>query len=189
MTNIPDEQPGSKFGTQPYQAGTSYDAPMGEPVQYRRLKSFTLISAAFLVLSTITGILLAQTSEYADAMRDSLSGLGLFSAEEIDEQVEAAQGVGFDVTILVLTLALYALVFFGLRAEKNWARIVGIIFAILGVLFTLGGVALSANLYMAHMWGIATMVLTLLYTAATVYWLVLAFSGRTRAYLADRRAS
>ena len=67
----------------------------------------------------------------------------------------------------------------GVPKGKNWARILGIVFAIIAVLFTIYGLATSGmSLQIGGAMSIVGLILNVLFLVVNIYWLVLAFNGR-----------
>lgn len=169
----PDGQPSSKYGTDPYAPGT-YGGPMTEPKKFSLLKTFTLVSLAIYVLSAIPGLFVSGD----DARQEMISAIeeqGM-SEQEAAEAADLFAGLftGFVWVTLIVGVLLYLLVFFGLKKNKNWARVLGIVFAIIGIVFTLFGL-FGADLL--------TLALGIAHVAVAIYWLVLAFSTEVKTYL------
>ncbi|MGC5048950.1 hypothetical protein [Micrococcus porci] len=177
---------GSRFGTQAYGApGLQYGAPLAEPATFRTLLKLTLASAVVYVLSALPGLFVDQDA----LVRDQLRAQGK-SAEQIDQamqnagMVSAMAGIGLVVWLLI-ALGLYALVYFGLRARKNWARVLGIVLAILGTLSAVFGLFRLGSFPAGVM--IASLVLSVLFIAVNVLWLVNAFNKDVAAYTQQGR--
>ncbi|MCH8560242.1 MULTISPECIES: DUF4064 domain-containing protein [unclassified Nesterenkonia] len=174
---FPGGEPTSKYGTDPYAPG-AYGGPIAEPRKYSLLKTLTLVSLAIYVLSALPGLFMSD-----DLLRQELMNTAEQQGATGQEAADLAEMMlGLTTALVWVTLiigvGLYLLVFFGLRKNKNWARITGIVFAILGILFTLFGV-IGADLL--------TLVLVLVHVGVAVYWLVLAFSTEVKTYLAQFR--
>lgn len=174
----PEQQPGGKFGTASYNPN-AYGGPIEEPDKYRKLKLFTLISLGLYVISQAVGLILVASEGYRQQMiDDTIAQQEALGMPMTAEEAEGVIGLITTVTLVfaLIGAAIYLLVYFGLRANKNWARITGIVFAIIGTVFTAGSL-LFGNL------DVFTLILTLLWIVANIYWLVLAFSGDNARYL------
>ena len=97
----------------------------------------------------------------------------------------SSQGAGVVMTVLftLIFVGLYLLVYFGLRKRRNWARITGIVFAILSVVVTLPGLLLTPLMGGSGMFFILVSVLSV---AVNIWWLVLAFNRPISRYLQQR---
>ncbi len=166
-------QPSSKYGTDPYAPGT-YGGPMAEPKKFSLLKTFTLVSLAIYVLSSLPGLFVSGDDAQQE-MINAIEQQGM-SQQEAADAADMFAGVftAFIWVTLLIGVALYLLVFFGLKKNKNWARVLGIVFAIIGIVFTLLGL-IGVDL--------VTLALSLVHVAVAIYWLVLAFSTEVKTYL------
>lgn len=176
---------GSKFGTSGYDPGANYNASMGEPRQYSLLKTMTLVGLGLYLLSQLIGMLPLMGDEGRQTMEDSLAATGqTASPEMIDGAIAFA--VGTVVVLAAIALGLYLLVYFGLKQVKNWARVTGVVFAIIGLVFTVGGLALDGSM-LSSAFGLISLMISIAWAAVTVYWLVLAFSAPVRDYMDQYR--
>ncbi|XNZ00493.1 hypothetical protein ACL90Y_00260 [Micrococcus luteus] len=184
-----DQSAGPRYGTQPYAA---YAQPQEatEPPKYRQLLLATLVSLGIYLLSSVPGFLmLGDSGEFRRAIDEQMAAQGQsMTAEEAQtfEQimdVAAKAGVAMLVLFTLVMVGLYLLVYVGLRRRRNWARVTGIVFAILSLVFTLPGLLLMP--FMGGT-GMISLVLSLLSVAVDVWWLVLAFNGRISRYLQQR---
>ncbi|MDX2341155.1 MULTISPECIES: hypothetical protein [unclassified Micrococcus] len=180
----PGTAPGSRYGTQPY-------APMGqggvlpEPRRHRTLLTLTLASAALWLLANVPPLF--GLDDMMRVVRESVSAEGGVPPEDVDrfEAFFRASFIGGVVVALLIGLAVYALVYFGLRAVKNWARIVGIVAAILGTLGALAGL-LSFTTF-PGLAGVIASLASLGLLVVNILWLVNAFSGEEAAYTRQGR--
>lgn len=181
---FPGGQPTSKFGTDPYAAGT-HGGPMAEPKKFSQLKLFTLISLAVYVVSGLPGLF--GSGEAAQQEMITAAEQGGMASGEAAEFADMMVGITTAISwiTLVIGIGLYLLVYFGLTKHKNWARVTGIVFAIIGVVFSVLGLASGA--VTGAGFSVLALVLTLVYVAVTIYWLVLAFNSQVKAYLAQFR--
>lgn len=183
----PAAQTGSKFGTAGYDPGANYNAPMNEPRQYSLLKTMTLASFGLYLLSGILGLIPMFTGEAEDLARTQLEGQDL-AGMSVDDALAIGMTTAWVIILvpLVISVVVYLLVYFGLRATKNWARITGVVFAIIGLLVTLGSMGVDPSAYTSG-FGIVALIITVAWAAVSIYWLVLAFSSPVRDYIAQSR--
>ena len=172
-------QSASKFGTESYDPN-AYGGPVEQPDKFRKLKLFTLVSLAIFVLNQVVSFVMISSAEYRNEMiadiEQQMSAAGqTMDRSQVESYIDAVAGVSL--IFAVIGLGIYLLVYFGLRAAKNWARIVGIVFAILGAVFGIGGFVFGGPT------DLVTVVVTLLWIGVNVYWLVLAFSPVVAGYL------
>lgn len=174
----PDPQGGSKFGTQAYDA-SAYGGSVQEPDKFRKLKLFLLVSLGIYALNQIMGFFVISGDAFRDEMvaqmEQTYAEMGVaFEASDIDGIIAFATGAA--VVFGLIGLGLYLLVYFGLRSNKNWARIVGIVFAIIGAVGVLGA-------FLFNPVDMITLIITLVWIGVSIYWLVLAFSAEVAQYL------
>lgn len=178
-------QPGSKFGTSGYDPGASYNAPMAEPKQYALLKTMTLVGLGVYLLSQLIGLIPFLGDGGRQLMRESLEATNQPVDESLIDRM-VAFSIGFGVVLLAISLGLYLLVYFGLKNVKGWARVTGIVLAFIGLAFTLGGFVIG-SMDMTSGTGIVATLLSVVWIAVTVYWLVLAFASPVRDYMDQYR--
>lgn len=183
-----DQQAGSRYGTLPYEAYGQQR--LEEPPKYRHLLLATLISLGLWVLSTIPGFMTIGDADGFRAMLDEqMAAQGQTmtgeEAEALDQLVDIMAGAGIAMLAIftLIGVGLYLLVYFGLRKRRNWARVTGIVFAILSLVFTLPGMLMLPFMGSG---GLLTGLFTVLSLAVNIWWLVLAFNGRISRYLQQR---
>lgn len=169
----------SKYGTEAYDPH-AFGGPVEEPDKFRKLKLFTLVSLGIYAINQVIGFVLMNSTGYRNEMiediEQQMSAAGqTMDRSQVESYIDAVAGVSL--IFAVIGLGIYLLVYFGLRAAKNWARIVGIVFAILGAVFGIGGFVFGGPT------DLVTVVVTLLWIGVNVYWLVLAFSPVVADYL------
>lgn len=183
MTQPPEGGPqqGPRYGTDPYDP-SAMGGPMPEPPKFARLKQLTLISLALYVVSLVLGLIPAFTGGMRDQLVEQYRGMGM-SDQEIRTVVDGAvtASIATSVVIAIIGIGLYLLVYFGLAKRKNWARIVGVIFAILGAL----GMLFSAGsgLLMPTAVTIVAALVSLAGAVVAIIWLITAFNGQVKQYL------
>lgn len=169
-------QPGSRYGTAAYDPGRSFD--QAKPAKIATLRTATLVSLVLWTLSNILSVLLVLDPSYQDTLRQSFLDAGL-SQEQAEQAVSMGGAIGlvFSLVIFVVTLVVYLLVLIGIPRGRNWARILGIVFAILGIAWVgFGAVGSLGTLGSVGALGIGSFVLSLLFLVANIWWLVLAFN-------------
>lgn len=184
----PDQQ-GSKYGTGAYNPG-EVGQPMDEPKSWGRLKMLTLVSLAIYVVSSIVSFLTAGNEAILEEQLDAQAETMGMSREQLEQGMELGMGIAMVTAVvsLVIAVVVYLLVYFGLRKGKNWARILGTVFAALGTLFTLYGlISIGTMMSAAPGLGIVTLVITVVFVLVNIWWLVTAFSKDSNAYVNSRR--
>lgn len=191
------QAPGARYGTQPYaptygaQPGITAHGDLPEPPKHRRLLTLTLASAGLWALSLL--LLLFQRDTFSQAFRESMEQSGgadtgqQLTAEELAQVTDLLTSlfIGTTVVLLLIGLALYALVYFPLRKGKNWARILGIVLAIMGTLSALSGVFSFVTTPGAV--GVLASVLSLALVIVNILWLVNAFNPQVASYTGQGR--
>lgn len=162
---------GSRYGTQPYGVDGRYGT-VPEPRGFRTLLTLTLVSAALWVLSSLPAMF--TMDDMMDVvMRDAASQPGVTAEDmEMVSSFMRTAGITSIVISLIIGLGLYALVYFNLRGVKNWARILGIVFAILGALAIFSGIGF---LFSGSTMLILSGALTLAYAVVNIIWVITAF--------------
>lgn len=187
MTNAPQNpqypEPGNKYGTSGYDPNQNFE--MSKPPQVDRLRKMTLASMAIYLLSGVLGIIYFFSGSGREAMQQQLEGQDLGGLSVDDALMAGAiSATVVSVLLMAVALVLYILVLVGIKKRWGWARIIGIVLAILGVLFV--GIGLFSGTPMAGGLGILVLVLDVLFVLVNIYWLVLAFNGKVGAWFARR---
>lgn len=170
-------QQGGKYGTAEYNPG-QYTGMLDRPAILDRLLKLTLVSLGIYVLSSVIGIIAYATTDLVEVYRQ----LGF--STEMAEQAAGGVTTGWvsSLVSLIIGVALYLLVYNGLRKGKNWARILGTVFAalaILGGLFSFFNVALFGGL------GILLAVIAVIKIVVDIMWIVTAYRAPNSAYFAQ----
>lgn len=153
--------------------------PAPEPAKFTLLKRLTIVSLLLFVLAVAAGLLGALD---ADAMREQLE----LSGSPADETtVQLAQAVAIAITAggAVGGLAAYVLVVKGLYKRRNWARVLGIVCAILSVAAFGFSLTASAPMLTTDALAVASFALEALALLVSLYWLFLAFSPEVGRHL------
>ena len=101
-------------------------------------------------------------------------------------QLAATQAAGSMVSTIitaVIAIGLYALVYSGLKKGRNWARILGIVLAILSAIGTVFGVFGSL---LFGGWAVVLIALTVAVLIVDILWLITAFKAPVRAWFTYR---
>lgn len=178
--------PGARFGTMPYGAGMA-PGVVPEPPQHRRLLMLTLASAAVYLLSALPGFFNMEAMR--DFMREAAIQDPSVPAGDVEPMLEFIQRLTVVSMIagVILSLGLYALVYFGLRAVKGWARVLGVVLAILGSLNAL--MSLFSFLLFDGLFGVLISAAALAMIVVNILWLVTAFNGDEAAYTRQGRVA
>ncbi|GAA1344423.1 hypothetical protein GCM10009594_20590 [Kocuria palustris] len=192
MTNTPQNAPGpdygqgNKYGTAAYSPQQSFD--QGKPAKVGTLRQVAIGLLILSVISSVFSMILSRTQAFQNDMIEYFKGVGL-SAEQAEQSVQG--GFVGPLLGLVVTVALYVVVIAGLSKEKNWARILGIVLAILSIVGMIGAFGIGAvtgvPLMAGGALGAVSLVLTVVQLALTIYWLVLAFNGRVAEWFKSAR--
>ncbi|PNI07076.1 hypothetical protein CXX84_18440 [Arthrobacter sp. AFG7.2] len=165
----PPAAPG--YGQQPYGQSPYAQYPSEQPQptgsagvpQLVNISFWLLIAAAAIfVISMLTGLTTLDDPMFRNAFEDQIEGSGAGVTYEDMKGVIA----GTLVVFAIIGLALYLLVAFFVRKGKNWARILGTVFAALSV-FSLFGPPSFATI--GTLLGIAAIVLLYLPAAAPYF--------------------
>lgn len=141
--------------------GAAPEGPRTIPAQV--LLSFKMILVAG-ALSAIASLVLAFTGApfFNQMMVEQMAGTGQSLPDGFSEMVESSLVFGGIVGALI-SIGLYCLVAFPVKKGKNWARILGTVFAVLSIFGLFGGLFAFGALY-----GILQLVSILLGVAAIV---------------------
>lgn len=183
----PPQSAGSKYGTNAYQSTGEYGTVVERPSQLNRLRTLTIVSLVLYLISSAVGAMIAMDETLiAESMRQT----GMVTESQIEDALEGAKvwGLVTSIGFAVVAALLYAAVIIGLSLAKNWGRVLGIVLAILGGLVMLFGLLTSlGSLSLLPKLTIASAVITVIWLAVTVWWLVVAFSAPLRRYFAAPR--
>ncbi|MDO4255834.1 MAG: hypothetical protein Q4C90_01480 [Kocuria sp.] len=178
-------QAGGKYGTTEYNPG-QYTDMMERPSTVDRLLKLTLISLGISVVSTILSIIGILTAD-KDALLREQGGAASSQAGAPDmAQMVGTMGAVVGIISLVITIGLYLLVYFGLKKDKNWARILGTVFAAIAIVSGIFGLfsgtsGMSTGIY------IAGIVLGVIKIIVDILWIVTAFKAPTTAWFNQNR--
>ena len=132
------------------------------------------------ILISKHGILIV---EFANQLREQ--GMDPSQAESA-AQLAGAFGLVGGIIVTVIMIGVYLLVYFPLKAGKNWGRILGTIFAVLAILSGIYGLfsgqeGLSTGIF------IAGIVLSVIKLIVDILWIVTAYKAPTSAWFNQNR--
>lgn len=149
------------------------------PPQHARLLKLTLASAGLYLLNLVVSLVVTSTVDLTAAYER----LGFTTEQAQLAATEASGSVLSTIISAVIALGLYALVYTGLKKGRNWARIVGIILAILSAIGTVFGVFGSL---LFGGWAVVLIALTVAVLIVDILWLITAFKAPVRAWFTGR---
>ena len=171
---VPSEQ---QYGAGPYgaeQYGGDRPADVPPPPEVQKLLTLTLLSAAIYLFNRVLALIAGPDVE------QMAQQLGL-SAEEAN--AAATQSQAFytvsTVVVLVIAAAIYGLVYVFLKQRKNWARVLGIVLAVLSVVSTIVGLV-STMAYGGP--GLVTLLVGIVFTVVNVLWVLTAVKAPVKAW-------
>jgi hypothetical protein len=169
------------------QYGSGYGGgPQGgpPPPPVRRLLTLTLVSAALYLLSGVVSAVVTATMDVG-GMYERM-GLPADQAAQADSMAGQMGGITALTTVITLAvgLGIYALVYVFLRKGANWARILGIVLAVLSAVNQLFG---FFGAWLFGSWGIVLVALGLAVVVVNVLWVVTAFKAPVRDWFAGPR--
>lgn len=151
-----------------------FSADSSLPHSVRQVQLATLVSA---VGAIVLGIVSAITNSVVLSSQ--------FQAAGIETGFLAGGTVFGAIFGTVLTAGLYALVLIPLLGGRNWGRILGIVFAILGALSGLFGLFTSLALFtVSAAMGIVAVLSNLVYVGTAIWFLVFVFRAEVAAWYA-----
>lgn len=158
--------------------------PAPAPPLLGRLLTLTLASAGLYTLYAITSLVLTSTMDLAEAYER----MGM-PAEQADRAGAMAGRFGeltvlAGLVVMAVVLGLYALVYVFLKKGQNWARVLGIVLAILSALSVLTGF-LSAWIFGG--WGFVLIAVGIAFIVVNVLWLVTAFKAPVAGWFHQQR--
>ncbi|WP_129660205.1 hypothetical protein [Rothia halotolerans] len=167
--------------------------PGEEPPRFAKLKTATigiLVVGIVNWLLNVAAVLSGAMHEATLRLMDGFPGGEMFSEAEKQSMTEDAGRLSIpqEVTTLIMTGGVFALIYLGLRARKNWARLLGIVLAFvsIGVSLLSNVFAVLLNIQMGAI-GVVSMLVVVVWLTLLVYWLVLAFSREVKLYFAPPR--
>lgn len=145
--------------------------PVPAPPQHRRLLSLTLVSAGLYLLSGIVSMIATLNTDLGEIYERM--GVPADQAGALTGQLSGLSVAG-GLIGLAVALGLYVLLYVFLKKGRNWARILGIVLAILSAVSVLFGF-LGTWLYGA--WAIPLIAIGIAFIVVNILWLVTAFKA------------
>lgn len=170
-------QAGGKYGTAEYNPG-QYTGMTERPGTIDKLLKLTMTSLGIYVLSGIVGLIAVNNIDFVEVYRNM--GMDSGTATEMAGKVGGVGGPTGSIISLVIGIALYLLVWNGLKKGKNWARILGTVFAAIAILSGLFGL-IGTFIYPAP-WNIIMIALALVKVVVDILWIVTAYKAPTTAW-------
>ena len=154
------------------------------PRQLKRLLGLTVASGALYAALGVVVTIIYATMDFA-AMYQRM-GIPAEDAGQIGTMFERMRGVSIasGVIAVVVLLGLYASAYVFLRKGANWARITGIVLAILSSLGFLGNLF---GFWLYGQWAIVLIGLGIAFIVVNIAWLVTAFGAPLRAWFTRPR--
>lgn len=175
-------QAGGKYGTAEYNPG-QYTGVTERPGTLDKLLKLTMASLGIYVLSGIVGLIAVSTIDFVGVYRNM--GLDSATATEMAGKAGGVGGPTGSIISLIIGIALYLLVWTNLKKSKNWARILGTVFAAIAILGGLFGL-IGTFVYPAP-WNIIMIVLALLKVVVDILWIVTAYKASTSAWFTQNQ--
>lgn len=175
MSEMPRYNPEpAEFSQGQGQGQGQIQAPVRPPIMNTIF--FMLIGAAVLqIIATIFGAMNMQSPEFRTQLEDQLQSQGAqnFDANMIDTAIVASTGTL--IVMAVVAVILYVLIGLFIKMGMGWARIVGVVLAVVS-LYMLWGMTMPG--------GIATILQILLGIGA----MVLCFTGPAAVYFKEKKS-
>jgi len=176
------QQADSKFNTTVYDSTKTYDSVQGRPKKFDKLRKLTVVSFILYLLSSVVGTIMAMDESL---LRRSLQETGALTETQIEDALEGTTTMSITVSIVMAAVAtiLYVVVLIGVSRAKNWGRVMGIILAIVGGIFTLSGSAMSiGDFTVAPVLLTVSTVIIVAWIVVSILWLITAFNPQVRNY-------
>ena len=163
--------------------GQQHD-PAPAPPQLKRLLGLTVASGALYAALGVVVTVIYATMDFA-AMYQRM-GVPAEDAGQIGTMVEQMRGISIasGVIGLVVLVGLYVMEYVFLSKGANWARILGIVLAILSAVGFLGNLF---GFWLYGQWAIVLIGLGIAFIAVNIAWLVTAFGAPLRAWFTRPR--
>lgn len=158
--------------------------PAPAPRQLKRLLGLTVASGALYAALGVVVTVIFATTDFA-AMYQRM-GVPAEDAGRVGTMMEQMRGfsIASGVIAVVVLVGLYATEYVFLRKGANWARIVGIVAAILSSLGFLGNLF---GFWLYGQWAIVLIALGVAFIVVNIAWLVTAFQAPIRNWFTTQR--
>lgn len=172
------ETPENKYGTSPY-SPTDMTNIGEEPRSARRTKSLVWVLMGLHLLSTIIGVVAMQAQGPAAYLEASLPP-GQYQ-ELTPDMLDTMFGVTLIMFLVVaaINLALFLVVGLGLRANRNWARFMGLVLAILFLLSSAYTLLFATNYGSQSGAMLLNTILSWVIVIVTIWWIIQALDKQT----------
>lgn len=180
------EVPGNKYGTTPYSPNTM--PSLGEEPRSSRLtKSLIWPLLVLNVLTTVLGTIYLVTVDKQEYYAQSLPPEQF--EQMTPEMLEAAHPwtIGSVVGLGALIVILFLIVGLGLRANKTWARFIGLVCAFLFLLSEGISLVFTVNYGDLHTIELISAILSWVTVLLTIWWIVQALNKNTAQWFAMHR--
>ena len=159
-----------------YGPGQRRGSPSAPP-QLKRLLGLTLASGALYLALGVVVTIIYTTMDFTQVYQRM--GVPAEDAQQVGTMVEQMRGVSVasGVIALVVLVGLYAMEYVFLRKGANWARILGIVLAILSSLGLLGNLF---GFWLYGQWAIVLIAIGIAFIAVNIAWLVTALRAPLR---------
>lgn len=177
----------NKYGTPEYSA-MNYDQLGSEPRSARLTKSLVWVMLVISALSTILGWVALQAAGAEQYLEQNVPAGQLQEITPDMLDTVFASVIVFYLVFALITLGLYVVVGLGLKGNKNWARVLGLI---LGILFLLSAAyTLLLGTDYGNLPGMELMntILTVVLVLITVWWIIQAVNKDTNRWFTMHRS-
>ncbi|TDL42449.1 hypothetical protein [Kocuria rosea] len=163
--------------------GQQHD-PAPAPPQLTRLLGLTVASGALYAALGVVVTIIYSTMDFATMYQRM--GVPAEDAGQIGTMVEQMRGISMasGVIGLVVLVGLYVMEYVFLSKGANWARILGIVLAILSAVGFLGNLF---GFWLYGQWAIVLITIGIAFIAVNIAWLVTAFRAPLRDWFATQR--
>lgn len=153
------------------------------PPQLEQLLALTVASGALCLLLGLMVTIVSTTMDFA--VMYQRMGMPAGEAGQTDTMVEQMRGVSLASGILGLAVlgGLHAMEYVFLRKGANWARIVGIVLAILSSLTLLGNLF---GFWLYGQWATVLIAIGVVFIVVNIAWLETSFHAPFRAWFAQQ---
>lgn len=153
------------------------------PSEHARLLKLTVVSGVlYLLFGAVVTTMFATMDVAAVYERMGAPAEQAQQAGAMFEQMQGASIASGAVGLLGL-VGLYGLIYVFLKKGANWARILGIVLAILSSLAFLGN---AFGFWLYGQWAIALIAIGIAFIAVNIAWLVTAFKAPVRAWFTQQ---
>ena len=181
-----EEIPPNKYGTTPY-SPTNAQNIGEEPHAVRLTKTLIWPLLALHVFSSIIGLVSIQSEGAAAYFEQNLppGEIAQVTPDMLETMYTAS--LAFFIGFAVLNVILFFVVGLGLRANKNWARFVGLVLAILFLISAAYTLLFATPYGDLPGWELLNTIVSWVIVLVTVWWIIQALNKRTSQWFAMHR--